>query len=137
MRFILFITVLFVHVVTHAQSVPSMSEIGIEFDEGQSLPLTNKISFEVLSSNSGEIMKVLSKWSNIIVDDNGNDRLNVSIVGQTRFQGEVLDRHSTKSFVIDFDESSVKRFVSGFMPCLLYTSPSPRDLSTSRMPSSA
>ena len=24
-----------------------------------------------------------------------------------------------------------------FMPCLLYTSPSPRDLSTSRMPSSA
>ena len=27
--------------------------------------------------------------------------------------------------------------VAGFMPCLLYTSPSPRDLSTSRMPSSA
>ena len=25
----------------------------------------------------------------------------------------------------------------GYMPCLLYTSPSPRDLSTSRMPSSA
>ena len=25
----------------------------------------------------------------------------------------------------------------GFRPCLLYTSPSPRDLSTSRMPSSA
>ena len=24
-----------------------------------------------------------------------------------------------------------------FLPCLLYTSPSPRDLSTSRMPSSA
>ena len=26
---------------------------------------------------------------------------------------------------------------TGFFPCLLYTSPSPRDLSTSRMPSSA
>ena len=25
----------------------------------------------------------------------------------------------------------------GYIPCLLYTSPSPRDLSTSRMPSSA
>ena len=25
----------------------------------------------------------------------------------------------------------------GYLPCLLYTSPSPRDLSTSRMPSSA
>ena len=30
-----------------------------------------------------------------------------------------------------------KTSVSGFSPCLLYTSPSPRDLSTSRMPSSA
>jgi len=27
--------------------------------------------------------------------------------------------------------------IAGVMPCLLYTSPSPRDLSTSRMPSSA
>ena len=26
---------------------------------------------------------------------------------------------------------------AGYAPCLLYTSPSPRDLSTSRMPSSA
>ena len=30
-----------------------------------------------------------------------------------------------------------KPFVSPSVPCLLYTSPSPRDLSTSRMPSSA
>ena len=29
------------------------------------------------------------------------------------------------------------RFVDGSKNCLLYTSPSPRDLSTSRMPSSA
>ena len=28
-------------------------------------------------------------------------------------------------------------FMESLMPCLLYTSPSPRDLSTSRMPSSA
>ena len=28
-------------------------------------------------------------------------------------------------------------FMAGSMDCLLYTSPSPRDLSTSRMPSSA
>ena len=32
---------------------------------------------------------------------------------------------------------SVKAAADVFMPCLLYTSPSPRDLSTSRMPSSA
>ena len=28
-------------------------------------------------------------------------------------------------------------YIDKYMPCLLYTSPSPRDLSTSRMPSSA
>ena len=33
--------------------------------------------------------------------------------------------------------SSVKGVGSRFYACLLYTSPSPRDLSTSRMPSSA
>ena len=35
----------------------------------------------------------------------------------------------------EFDESS--GVGSGYIICLLYTSPSPRDLSTSRMPSSA
>ena len=39
-----------------------------------------------------------------------------------------------------FPKNSVEYFVSYYdyyQPCLLYTSPSPRDLSTSRMPSSA
>ena len=38
------------------------------------------------------------------------------------------------------DETLSVQYISGFMKvhaCLLYTSPSPRDLSTSRMPSSA
>ena len=33
--------------------------------------------------------------------------------------------------------ANISFFVEGFNNCLLYTSPSPRDLSTSRMPSSA
>ena len=33
--------------------------------------------------------------------------------------------------------SSIRRIEGGMLSCLLYTSPSPRDLSTSRMPSSA
>ena len=43
-----------------------------------------------------------------------------------------------------FQASSLSKFISyeefkekGYYICLLYTSPSPRDLSTSRMPSSA
>ena len=39
----------------------------------------------------------------------------------------------------DIDKDKIKKLNSVQMPiyCLLYTSPSPRDLSTSRMPSSA
>ena len=36
-----------------------------------------------------------------------------------------------------FLQSIILLFVVGWYACLLYTSPSPRDLSTSRMPSSA
>ena len=35
------------------------------------------------------------------------------------------------------DESQSKEFISKFISCLLYTSPSPRDGRISRMPSSA
>ena len=37
----------------------------------------------------------------------------------------------------DRDAAVALEKITGRKPCLLYTSPSPRDLSTSRMPSSA
>ena len=37
----------------------------------------------------------------------------------------------------NLSEGQAKWFADGSLNCLLYTSPSPRDLSTSRMPSSA
>ena len=51
-----------------------------------------------------------------------------------------LDVHSVRQFVMDQNRrgkqpASLHRYLSSL--CLLYTSPSPRDLSTSRMPSSA
>ena len=39
--------------------------------------------------------------------------------------------------IIYTDEMVADEALSSMPPCLLYTSPSPRDLSTSRMPSSA
>ena len=36
-----------------------------------------------------------------------------------------------------FGDRVLSKFMNNLMICLLYTSPSPRDLSTSRMPSSA
>ena len=47
---------------------------------------------------------------------------------------KVLDREGLHKF----KGAKIKTIINGwFMDCLLYTSPSPRDLSTSRMPSSA
>ena len=37
----------------------------------------------------------------------------------------------------DFTESAADEFIQGDLSCLLYTSPSPRDVEESRMPSSA
>ena len=37
----------------------------------------------------------------------------------------------------DFGDEPIAKYVKKHIDCLLYTSPSPRDLSTSRMPSSA
>ena len=45
--------------------------------------------------------------------------------------------HNKKVVAFDKDLKLKKRLVAEIKRCLLYTSPSPRDLSTSRMPSSA
>ena len=42
-----------------------------------------------------------------------------------------------EAFLLDQLQYAVKILMNSFYGCLLYTSPSPRDLSTSRMPSSA
>ena len=57
-------------------------------------------------------------------------------VGET----ENLEKTFTKFLDTDFDENECLKktaFYQRIFTCLLYTSPSPRDLSTSRMPSSA
>ena len=52
------------------------------------------------------------------------------------FTGEYC-RLMTSPKNLDYGEDSILLVVGQDMHCLLYTSPSPRDLSTSRMPSSA
>ena len=52
--------------------------------------------------------------------------------GKMRWWGNKIDQ-----FQYDEIEGQVEGSISRYNHCLLYTSPSPRDLSTSRMPSSA
>ena len=45
--------------------------------------------------------------------------------------------YGVRAYLVELEPNSSIRFSSLIYSCLLYTSPSPRDLSTSRMPSSA
>ena len=54
--------------------------------------------------------------------------------GRVLVQGVEMENENMLHLVM---ESPDQETVGAFMSCLLYTSPSPRDLSTSRMPSSA
>ena len=49
----------------------------------------------------------------------------------------VAKSDGTPRFCVDYRSTINKNLIKKSWPCLLYTSPSPRDLSTSRMPSSA
>ena len=62
----------------------------------------------------------------------------VSIIGFGRF-GAMLHSLLSKGFEVDvFDKNSIDNSdVNEVSLCLLYTSPSPRDAESSRMPSSA
>ena len=66
-------------------------------------------------------------------DDVANDQRKV--VYEQR--NELMELESVRDTVDDFREEIIPSVVAQYIPCLLYTSPSPRDLSTSRMPSSA
>ena len=57
-----------------------------------------------------------------------------SIVGSVQISGRITETAIYKMSEIGYDP---KKILYGAGSCLLYTSPSPRDLSTSRMPSSA
>ena len=72
-------------------------------------------------------------WCLLVFDGTAPYRLHRSIASLREiffFQGLA----STRSMM---DKSSPIEGIRSIRPCLLYTSPSPRDLSTSRMPSSA
>ena len=80
----------------------------------------------------------MSKW--ILMPDSFKGTM--SSLEICRLMREALLRHVPDAEVVsipvaDGGEGSVEAFLAAMGGCLLYTSPSPRDLSTSRMPSSA
>ena len=68
---------------------------------------------------------------------NGVKSLPINVVEDCNFTADSTILHSASDIDIKDVVMNYKSKDGQFYPCLLYTSPSPRDLSTSRMPSSA
>ena len=65
-------------------------------------------------------------------EENGLNRLAASTIKQNVTVHTEVDKIHSENY-----GSEISEFIRNNYSCLLYTSPSPRDLSTSRMPSSA
>ena len=83
--------------------------------------MSKKGIYKIVFIQTGEIYEVYAK--SIFQSD---------MYGFIEVEDYIFDQNS--QIVVDPSEEKLK---TEFKGCLLYTSPSPRDLSTSRMPSSA
>ena len=73
--------------------------------------------------------KIFRQWR-----EGGLDAVHVTIAYHEMFRETVLNMEQWNRWFEDYADLIMP---AGSADCLLYTSPSPRDLSTSRMPSSA
>ena len=127
---------------TRLQDVKSWKEVKIN-------PLSNEDAKRVLKSCvNNEVRKshLQSSHLDTIAKLCGCVPLALSIVGSllSDYSGEMLIEHLKKKpmDILEGNSESFRRAIANSFDllndaCLLYTSPSPRDLSTSRMPSSA
>ena len=107
----------------------------------QNIPQAQKIIQGLISGtvSSEQALGLLRDAASVSV----NRFKQATVTGQVEFlalQGDVINlgkRIVDVNGVFQEQQKSSTELVQGLTTCLLYTSPSPRDLSTSRMPSSA
>ena len=76
-----------------------------------------------------------TKIEGILMDNEGNEILRKRSTYEKNYENGI---DTVKSLIEEFDRHTNSTNTVGVcIPCLLYTSPSPRDSSPSRMPSSA
>ena len=88
-----------------------------------------------LSEKTLSLLKNFGSINQSILFKEGNKLRTISVMKNILAEATV-----TEEFSKDFGIYDLNQFLNGLSlhaSCLLYTSPSPRDLSTSRMPSSA
>ena len=115
MRYILFIIALLTFADSNGESTPAFAELIVELDDNQSLPLDDRVRFELVSSNVQEIVASLANWNGITTSNLKSDSVLITMSPKPRFSGKVRQQHALNSFVVDIDEESTQRFVSGFL----------------------
>ena len=122
----------------------------INFDEGRSeISELDEVAIDALDVDESANVELSTDDIDVQLDDADEDvELTVEIDDDLEFSTDVSDELEVDQDIvstddvadIDFDlnDDDDQEFdVGDLQDCLLYTSPSPRDLSTSRMPSSA
>ena len=90
-----------------------------------------------LANHLDDCLSCREKMAQFAGEESFWSKASSNLASSAEFQSEPeLDVHSSVFVRIDPEAPSIAA-VSTAESCLLYTSPSPRDLSTSRMPSSA
>ena len=116
MRAILFSLVCLFVGNAHAENVPFYATIAVSLQQGQSLPLSNEIQYELESVDTDSIVNILGQWKGISAQPSGSDKVIIRQRSHPQFIGPVLREYLEPSFVVDFHESSVTDFISGFTP---------------------
>ena len=100
---------------------------------------------ELLTTNESELVALYGRWrvgKTFLAETVYREEIVFSITGLNKVGKNLQLENFTNILNEKSDQSQQitiipKSWLSAFNHCLLYTSPSPRDLSTSRMPSSA
>ena len=122
----------------------------IETDSNSNMTITGGANINLKSDSSHTVLSSGGNATNLYYDNVqkfATSNEGVSITGDAQLSGSVLSSYtgSTETFAVTVaSKTSAHRYPSGVNGasgsgyyCLLYTSPSPRDATLSRMPSSA
>ena len=93
-----------------------------------------EIVFLVHPDQSDQTSSIISKLDKLVKDSGGNVHRSENI-GNRKLAYPIQDQFKASYGLLNVECN--QEAIDEIKNCLLYTSPSPRDLSTSRMPSSA
>ena len=114
MRVLVFFLAAVLSLNANAEGTPFFATVDTSLQAGQTLPLADDIQFEFVTDNAQALVNSFTDWNGISATIQGQSTVVIKQKARPAFAGPATDAYSAASFVIDFEEPSVKEFVSGF-----------------------